>query len=37
MKLATYETNGEINRALEEMFNYVSEVGNFPQWTAHTL
>ena len=27
MKLLTYETNGEINRALEEIFNYVSEVG----------
>jgi uncharacterized membrane protein len=27
----------EINRPLKEVFNYVSDVGNFPEWTAHTL
>jgi uncharacterized protein YndB with AHSA1/START domain len=26
-----------INRPLEEVFDYVSEVGHFPQWSAHTL
>ena len=31
------EESIEINRLLEEVFNYVSEVGNFPEWTAHTL
>jgi ligand-binding SRPBCC domain-containing protein len=31
------EESIEINRPLEEVFNYVSDVGNFPQWTAHTL
>jgi len=31
------EESIEINRPLEEVFNYVSEVGNFPEWTAHTL
>ena len=27
----------EINRPLEEVFNYLSEAANFPEWTAHTL
>jgi ligand-binding SRPBCC domain-containing protein len=27
----------EINKPLEEVFSYVSDVGNFPEWTAHTL
>ena len=27
----------EINRPLEEVFNYVSEVGNYPEWMAHAL
>jgi uncharacterized membrane protein len=31
------EESIEINRTLEEVFNYVSDVGNFPEWTAHTL
>ena len=31
------EESIEINKPLEEVFNYVSDVGNFPQWTAHTL
>jgi uncharacterized membrane protein len=31
------EESIEINRPLEEVFDYVSEVGNFPEWTAHTL
>jgi dehydrogenase/reductase SDR family protein 12 len=31
------EESIEINRPLEEVFNYVSNVGNFPEWTAHTL
>ncbi len=26
-----------INRPLEEVFNYVSEVGNYPEWMAHAL
>jgi uncharacterized membrane protein len=26
-----------INRPLEEVFDYVSEVGHFPEWSAHTL
>ena len=26
-----------IYRPLEEVFDYVSEVGHFPQWSAHTL
>ena len=30
------EESIEINRPLE-VFDYVSEVGNFPEWTAHTL
>ena len=28
---------GVINRLLEEIFNHVSEMGNFSQWTVHTL
>jgi len=31
------EESIEINRPLEEVFNYVSDVANFPEWTAHTL
>jgi uncharacterized membrane protein len=31
------EESIEINRSLEEVFNYVSDVANFPHWTAHTL
>ncbi len=31
------EESIEINRPLEEVFDYVSEVGNFPDWSAHTL
>jgi hypothetical protein len=31
------EESIEINRLLEEVFDYVSEVGNFPEWSAHTL
>jgi uncharacterized membrane protein len=31
------EESIEINRPLEEVFTYVSDVTNFPQWTAHTL
>jgi uncharacterized membrane protein len=31
------EESIEINKPLEEVFNYVSDVGNFPEWTAHTL
>jgi dehydrogenase/reductase SDR family protein 12 len=31
------EESIEINRPLEEVFDYVSEVGNFPEWSAHTL
>jgi hypothetical protein len=27
----------EINRPLEEVFNYVSDVGNYPEWMAHAL
>ena len=27
----------EINRPLKEVFNYVSDVGNYPQWMAHAL
>jgi Polyketide cyclase / dehydrase and lipid transport len=26
-----------INRSPKEVFDYVSDVANFPQWTAHTL
>jgi ligand-binding SRPBCC domain-containing protein len=31
------EESIEINKPSEEVFDYVSDVGNFPQWTAHTL
>jgi uncharacterized membrane protein len=31
------EKSIEINRPLEEVFNYVSEVGNYPGWMAHAL
>ncbi|HEX2740884.1 MAG TPA: SRPBCC family protein [Rubrobacter sp.] len=31
------EESIEINSPLEEVFDYVSDVGNFPEWTAHTL
>jgi ligand-binding SRPBCC domain-containing protein len=31
------EESIEIKRPLREVFNYVSDVANFPQWTAHTL
>ncbi len=31
------EESIEINRSLKEVFDYVCDVANFPQWTAHTL
>jgi uncharacterized membrane protein len=31
------EESIEINRPLKEVFNYVSEVGNYPKWMAHAL
>src|SRR5215204_2603204 len=31
------EESIEINKPLEEVFNYVSDVGNFPEWMAHAL
>src|ERR671911_684738 len=31
------EENIEINRPLQEVFNYVSDVGNYPKWMAHAL
>jgi len=31
------EESIEINRPLKEVFNYVSEVGNYPEWMAHAL
>ena len=31
------EENVEINRSLGEVFNYVSDVGNYPDWMAHAL
>jgi uncharacterized membrane protein len=31
------EESIEINRPLQEVFDYVSDVGNFPEWTAHAL
>ena len=31
------EESVEINRPLEEVFNYVSDVGNYPEWMAHVL
>ena len=27
----------EINRPLQEVFNYVSDVGKYPTWMAHAL
>lgn len=31
------EESVEINRPLPEVFNYVSDVGNYPEWMAHVL
>ena len=31
------EESIEINRPLQEVFNYVSDVGNYPTWMAHAL
>ena len=31
------EESVEINRSLQEVFNYVSDVGNYPKWMAHVL
>jgi uncharacterized membrane protein len=31
------EESIEINRPLKEVFDYVSEVGNYPEWMAHAL
>jgi uncharacterized membrane protein len=31
------EESVEIGRPLEEVFKYVSDVGNYPQWMAHVL
>ena len=31
------EKSIEINRPLQEVFNYVSDVGNYPEWMAHAL
>jgi len=31
------EESIEINRTLKEVFNYVSDVGNYPKWMAHAL
>ena len=31
------EESVEITRPLEEVFKYVSDVGNYPQWMAHVL
>ena len=31
------EESVEINRPLAEVFKYVSDVGNYPQWMAHVL
>ena len=31
------EESIEINRPLQEVFNYVSDVANVPEWTTHTL
>ena len=35
--LMRVEESIEINRPLEYIFTYVSDVGNFPEWMAHTL
>ena len=31
------EESIEINKPLKEVFDYVSDVGNYPQWMAHVL
>ena len=31
------EESVEINRPVEEVFNYVSDVANYPEWMAHAL
>jgi uncharacterized membrane protein len=31
------EKSVEINRPLPEVFDYVSDVGNYPEWMAHAL
>ena len=31
------EESVEINRPLEEVFKYVADVGNYPDWMAHVL
>jgi uncharacterized membrane protein len=31
------EESIEINRPLQEVFNYVSDVANYPEWMAHVL
>lgn len=31
------EESVEINRPVPEVFNYVSDVGNYPEWMAHAL
>ena len=31
------EESIEIDRPLQEVFNYVSDVGNYPEWMAHAL
>ena len=31
------EVSIEINRPLQEVFNYVSDVGKYPEWMAHVL
>lgn len=31
------EVSIEINRPLQEVFDYVSDVGNYPEWMAHAL
>jgi uncharacterized membrane protein len=31
------EESIEINRPLQEVFDYVSDVGNYPEWMAHVL
>jgi ribosome-associated toxin RatA of RatAB toxin-antitoxin module len=31
------EESIEINRPLQEVFDYISDVGNYPEWMAHAL
>jgi carbon monoxide dehydrogenase subunit G len=31
------EESIEVDRTLQEVFDYVSDVGNYPEWMAHTL